>query len=81
MLDDTHGSAVFHHHQVFMSYTETPRLSNHIQRLAKLDQNGQAKVADHTSRDNIRYFTGGISTIKMLNSFTIGHCNIARNKK
>jgi hypothetical protein len=59
MLDDTHGSAVFQH-QVFMSYTETPRLSNQIRRLAKL---GQAKVADHTSRDNIRYFTGDISTI------------------
>jgi len=49
-----------------MSYTETPRLSHHIQRLAKLDKNGRADVADHTSHDNIRYFTGDIPTIKML---------------
>jgi len=65
MLNGTHGSAVFPHHQVFMSYTKTPRLSNYIRRLAKLDKNGQANVADHTSRDNIRYFTCDISTTKM----------------
>jgi len=64
MLDGTHDSAVFPHHQVFMSYTETPRLSNYIQKLAKLDKNGRADVADQTSRDNIRYFTGNIPTIK-----------------
>jgi hypothetical protein len=64
MLDGTHDSAVFPHHQVFMSYTKTPRLSHHIQRLAKLDKNGRAGVADHTSHDNIRYDTGEIPTIK-----------------
>jgi hypothetical protein len=60
MLDGTHHSAVFPHHQVFMSYTETARLLNHIQRLAKMNKNGRADVADHTSRDNIHYFTGDI---------------------
>jgi len=74
MLQGTHGSAVSSH-QVFMSYTETPRLSNHTQRLAKINLNGRDVITDHTSRDNIPYFTGDIPAIKMLNSYTLGYCN------
>jgi hypothetical protein len=66
MLYGTHGSGVFPYYEVFTSYNEIPRFSNHTQRGAKLDKNGQNDVADNTSRDNIRYFTSDTPTIKML---------------
>jgi hypothetical protein len=45
MLDGTHGSAVFPHHQTFMSYAVTPKFMEHyIPKLAKMDINGRADV-------------------------------------